>query len=109
MYSDDQNHIGGVLVAMLEPAGGFGKFVAVLLALSVVGNIVCVLASCGDLANSVSGCDVLRNHAQLPSPDSTARPPAAMGFCHCCNRGHYPSCDRSSSALLYSADELPRT
>lgn len=25
---------------MLEPAGGFGKFVAVLLALSVVGNIV---------------------------------------------------------------------
>lgn len=25
---------------MLEPVGGFGKFVAVLLALSVVGNIV---------------------------------------------------------------------
>ena len=39
-FSNDQNHIGGILVAMLEPAGGFGKFVSVLLALSVVGNIV---------------------------------------------------------------------
>ncbi|KAI1190445.1 NCS1 nucleoside transporter [Nemania serpens] len=30
---------GGVTAAMLEPAGGFGKFVLVLLALSVIGNI----------------------------------------------------------------------
>jgi purine-cytosine permease-like protein len=30
---------GGILGMMLEPAGGFGKFVLVLLALSVVGNI----------------------------------------------------------------------
>ncbi|KAI0393188.1 NCS1 nucleoside transporter [Xylariaceae sp. FL0594] len=30
---------GGVMAAMLEPAGGFGKFVLVLLALSVIGNI----------------------------------------------------------------------
>ncbi|KAI9742636.1 MAG: hypothetical protein M1818_003777 [Claussenomyces sp. TS43310] len=33
------NSTGGVLTAMLSPAGGFGKFVAVLLALSVIGNI----------------------------------------------------------------------
>ncbi|KAM0563253.1 hypothetical protein ACHAPJ_000971 [Fusarium lateritium] len=32
--------IGGVLAEMLEPAGGFGKFVLVVLALSVVGNMV---------------------------------------------------------------------
>lgn len=30
---------GGVLGAMLEPAGGFGKFMLVLLAFSVIGNI----------------------------------------------------------------------
>ncbi|KAI1120734.1 permease for cytosine/purines, uracil, thiamine, allantoin-domain-containing protein [Nemania abortiva] len=31
--------VGGVLDAMLRPAGGFGKFVAVLLSLSVIGNL----------------------------------------------------------------------
>lgn len=31
--------IGGVMAEMLAPAGGFGKFVLVLLALSVIGNI----------------------------------------------------------------------
>lgn len=30
---------GGVLEAMLRPAGGFGKFIAVLLAFSLIGNI----------------------------------------------------------------------
>ncbi|ORY63174.1 permease for cytosine/purines, uracil, thiamine, allantoin-domain-containing protein [Pseudomassariella vexata] len=30
---------GGVLAVMLEPAGGFGKFILVLLALTVLGNI----------------------------------------------------------------------
>lgn len=30
---------GGVLAAMLEPAGGFGKFLVVLLAFSILGNI----------------------------------------------------------------------
>lgn len=33
------NSVGGVVTAMLTPAGGFGKFVAVFLALSVIGNI----------------------------------------------------------------------
>ncbi|KAK7431467.1 hypothetical protein QQZ08_001957 [Neonectria magnoliae] len=32
--------VGGVLAEMLRPAGGFGKFVLVVLALSVVGNMV---------------------------------------------------------------------
>ncbi|KAI0205282.1 permease for cytosine/purines, uracil, thiamine, allantoin-domain-containing protein [Astrocystis sublimbata] len=32
-------NVGGVLEAMLQPAGGFGKFVAVLLSLSVIGNL----------------------------------------------------------------------
>ncbi|KAF2971727.1 hypothetical protein GQX73_g1902 [Xylaria multiplex] len=31
--------VGGVLEAMLKPAGGFGKFIAVLLSLSVIGNL----------------------------------------------------------------------
>jgi purine-cytosine permease-like protein len=31
--------VGGVVYEMLTPAGGFGKFIVVLLALSVVGNI----------------------------------------------------------------------
>jgi purine-cytosine permease-like protein len=31
--------IGGVMAAMLSPAGGFGRFVLVLLALSIIGNI----------------------------------------------------------------------
>lgn len=30
--------VGGVLAAMLEPAGGFGKFVVVILALTLLGN-----------------------------------------------------------------------
>ncbi|KAH7418825.1 purine-cytosine permease FCY22 [Cadophora sp. MPI-SDFR-AT-0126] len=33
------NSVGGVVTAMLSPAGQFGKFVAVILALSVIGNI----------------------------------------------------------------------
>ncbi|RDW80195.1 hypothetical protein BP6252_04833 [Coleophoma cylindrospora] len=33
------NSVGGVLAEMLTPAKGFGKFIVVLLALSVVGNI----------------------------------------------------------------------
>ncbi|KAF4773960.1 NCS1 nucleoside transporter [Colletotrichum scovillei] len=35
----DTYGIGGVMAAMLAPAGGFGKFVLVILALSVIGNI----------------------------------------------------------------------
>ncbi|CAN8102725.1 unnamed protein product [Discula destructiva] len=35
----EQLGIGGVMYEMLAPAGGFGKFVLVLLALSVIGNI----------------------------------------------------------------------
>ncbi|CAK7244592.1 MAG: hypothetical protein STHCBS139747_006136 [Sporothrix thermara] len=33
------NMVGGTLDAMLSPAGGFGKFMTVLLALSLIGNI----------------------------------------------------------------------
>lgn len=36
----NENSVGGVMGAMLEPVGGFGKFLLVLLALSVLGNIV---------------------------------------------------------------------
>jgi purine-cytosine permease-like protein len=32
--------MGGVMAEMLKPAGGFGKFVLIVLALSVVGNMV---------------------------------------------------------------------
>ncbi|OLN88227.1 Purine-cytosine permease fcyB 1 [Colletotrichum chlorophyti] len=35
----DAYGIGGVMAAMLMPVGGFGKFVLVILALSVIGNI----------------------------------------------------------------------
>ncbi|KAI1814550.1 permease for cytosine/purines, uracil, thiamine, allantoin-domain-containing protein [Poronia punctata] len=35
----EKYNVGGVLEAMLKPAGGFGKFVAVLLSLSVLGNL----------------------------------------------------------------------
>ncbi|KAI1433348.1 permease for cytosine/purines, uracil, thiamine, allantoin-domain-containing protein [Xylaria sp. CBS 124048] len=37
--------VGGVLDAMLHPAGGFGKFVAVLLALSILGNLAASMYS----------------------------------------------------------------
>lgn len=35
----NQYSVGGVLAEMVTPAGGFGKFVAMILALSVIGNI----------------------------------------------------------------------
>lgn len=35
----DANLVGGVLAAMLEPAGGFGSFVVVVLALTLLGNV----------------------------------------------------------------------
>jgi purine-cytosine permease-like protein len=35
----DSNLVGGVLAAMLEPAGGFGGFVVVVLALTLLGNV----------------------------------------------------------------------
>lgn len=41
----DSTSIGGVLAAMLEPAGGFGKFLLVILALSVLGNIAATMYS----------------------------------------------------------------
>jgi len=37
--------VGGVLQAMLLPAGGFGRFVAVLLSLSVIGNLAAAMYS----------------------------------------------------------------
>lgn len=35
----DSNSVGGVLGAMLEPVHGFGKFLLVLMALSMLGNV----------------------------------------------------------------------
>lgn len=34
----DKNLVGGILAAMLQPAGGFGKFVVVVLSLTLLGN-----------------------------------------------------------------------
>ena len=36
---------GGVLAAMLEPAGGFGKFLVVLIALAILGNMAATMYS----------------------------------------------------------------
>ena len=36
---------GGVLAAMLEPAGGFGKFLVVLIALAILGNLAATMYS----------------------------------------------------------------
>jgi purine-cytosine permease-like protein len=41
----DDYIVGGVLRAMLLPAGGFGRFVAVLLSLSVIGNLAAAMYS----------------------------------------------------------------
>ncbi|KAI0684962.1 NCS cytosine-purine permease [Cytidiella melzeri] len=43
----DNGNVGGLLEAMLSPAGGFGKFLTVLLALSVTGNVAPTLYSFG--------------------------------------------------------------
>ena len=41
-----QSHaVGGVLGAMLAPAGGFGKFVLVVLSLTLLGNIAATMYS----------------------------------------------------------------
>ncbi|SPO04144.1 related to purine-cytosine permease [Cephalotrichum gorgonifer] len=36
----ERNSVGGVMGAMLEPVGGFGKFLLVLMALSVLANVI---------------------------------------------------------------------
>ncbi|KAH7924911.1 hypothetical protein BV22DRAFT_1195556 [Leucogyrophana mollusca] len=41
----EAGNIGGLLEAMLQPVGNFGKFLTVLLSLSVTGNIACTLYS----------------------------------------------------------------
>jgi NCS1 nucleoside transporter family len=41
----DTDSAGGVLAAMLEPAHGFGKFLVVLLAFSILGNIAATMYS----------------------------------------------------------------
>lgn len=38
-------NIGGLLAAILQPTGGFGKFLTVLLSLSVTGNIAATFYS----------------------------------------------------------------
>lgn len=40
---NDENSAGGVLAAMLRPAHGFGKFIVVLLAFSMLGNIAATM------------------------------------------------------------------
>lgn len=39
----DATSIGGVLAAMLEPTGGFGKFLVVVLSLSLLGNVAATM------------------------------------------------------------------
>lgn len=39
MAAFEQGSTGGVMLEMLRPAGGFGKFVAVIIAFSLLGNI----------------------------------------------------------------------
>jgi len=41
----DQSNVGGLLEAMLSPVGNFGKFLTVLLSLSVTGNIAATFYS----------------------------------------------------------------
>lgn len=41
----NQNSAGGILAAMLQPAGGFGKFLTVILSLSILGNIAATMYS----------------------------------------------------------------
>jgi purine-cytosine permease-like protein len=41
----ETNAVGGVLAAMLSPAGGFGKFVVVVLSLTLLGNIAATMYS----------------------------------------------------------------
>jgi purine-cytosine permease-like protein len=41
----ETDSVGGVLAEMLAPAGGFGKFVVVILALSVIGNMAASMYS----------------------------------------------------------------
>lgn len=41
----DNGNVGGLLEAMLQPAGNFGKFLTVLLALSVTGNMAATFYS----------------------------------------------------------------
>ncbi|KAI8943377.1 hypothetical protein NX059_001391 [Plenodomus lindquistii] len=41
----DANAASGVLAAMLHPAGGFGRFVTVILALSMLGNLAATMYS----------------------------------------------------------------
>lgn len=38
-------NVGGLIEAMLHPVGGFGKFLTVLMALSVTGNVAPTLYS----------------------------------------------------------------
>jgi purine-cytosine permease-like protein len=42
---DRTNFVGGVLAVMLSPAGGFGKFVLVILSLTLIGNNAATLYS----------------------------------------------------------------
>lgn len=41
----DTTSVGGVLAAMLSPAGGFGKFVVVVLSFTMLGNIAATMYS----------------------------------------------------------------
>lgn len=41
----NENSAGGVLAAMLQPAGGFGKFLTVVLSFSILGNIAATMYS----------------------------------------------------------------
>lgn len=45
MEGYNTNSAGGVLAAMLEPAGGFGKFLVVILSFSILGNIAATMYS----------------------------------------------------------------
>ena len=52
---DNGNNIGGLTAAIFEPLGGFGKFLLVLMALSVPAACAPTMYTFGQSSHSLSG------------------------------------------------------
>jgi hypothetical protein len=84
---NESGAVGGILNAMLSPAKGFGKFLTVLLALSVVGNVAATsVPSYPSSAPSHNMHQILLHLAEHADPHARAGCCAALRVFHNCYR-----------------------
>ena len=85
---DNGNSAGGLVMAVLAPAGGFGKFMLVLIALSTSGACAPTMYTFGTQTQYIVGCSIrlsdnnLRGRCERNGDHPVFRACTAIYLCH---------------------------